>query len=66
VVASLYIGNIILLILNLPLIGIWGRITRIPYGILGTLVLLLSFLGTYRENPDKLVWSSVGPSGPSR
>ena len=47
VIASLYIGNAILLALNLPLIGLWVRITRIPYGILGPLILLLSFLGTY-------------------
>jgi putative tricarboxylic transport membrane protein len=47
VIASLYIGNVILLILNLPLIGIWVRITRIPYGILGALILLLCFLGVY-------------------
>jgi putative tricarboxylic transport membrane protein len=47
VIASLYVGNVILLILNLPLIGLWVRITRVPYGILGPLILLLCFLGTY-------------------
>jgi len=47
VIASFYIGNVILLILNLPLIGMWVWLTRIPYGILGTLILLLSFLGAY-------------------
>jgi putative tricarboxylic transport membrane protein len=47
VIASLYIGNVILLVLNLPLIGIWVRITRIPYGVLGTWILLLCFLGAY-------------------
>ena len=47
VIASLYIGNVILLILNLPLVGVWVRITRIPYGILGPLILLLCFLGVY-------------------
>ena len=47
VIASLYIGNVILLILNLPLIGLWVRLTRIPYGILGPLILLLCFLGAY-------------------
>ena len=47
VIASLYVGNVILLILNLPLIGLWVRLTRIPYGILGPLILLLCFLGTY-------------------
>lgn len=47
VIASLYVGNVILLILNLPLIGLWVRLTRIPYGILGPLILLLCFLGAY-------------------
>jgi putative tricarboxylic transport membrane protein len=47
IIASFYIGNIILLILNLPLIGMWVRLTRLPYGILGAVILLLSFLGTY-------------------
>lgn len=47
VIASFYIGNIILLVLNLPLIGMWVWLTRIPYGILGPLILLLSFLGAY-------------------
>ena len=47
VIASLYVGNVILLILNLPLIGLWVRITRVPYGILAPLILLLCFLGTF-------------------
>lgn len=47
VIASLYIGNVLLLILNLPLIGMWVWLTRIPYGILGPVILLLSFVGAY-------------------
>jgi putative tricarboxylic transport membrane protein len=47
VIASLYVGNVILLVLNLPLVGIWVWLTRIPYGILGPLILLLAFVGTY-------------------
>jgi len=47
IIASLYVGNVILLVLNLPLIGLWVRLTRIPYGILGSLILLLCFLGAY-------------------
>ena len=35
VIASMYIGNVMLLILNLPLIGIWVRLIRIRYEILG-------------------------------
>jgi putative tricarboxylic transport membrane protein len=47
VIASLYIGNVILLVLNLPLVGLWVRLTRVPYGILGPVILLLCFLGAY-------------------
>ncbi len=47
IIASFYIGNVILLVLNLPLIGLWARLTRIPYGILGPVILLLCFLGAY-------------------
>jgi putative tricarboxylic transport membrane protein len=47
VIASFYVGNVILLFLNLPLIGLWVRLTRIPYGILGPVILLLCVLGAY-------------------
>jgi putative tricarboxylic transport membrane protein len=47
VIASLYVGNVILLVLNLPLIGIWVRLTRVPFGILGPVILLMSFMGAY-------------------
>ncbi len=47
VIASFYIGNVILLVLNLPLVGMWAWLTRIPYGVLGPAILLLSFIGTY-------------------
>jgi putative tricarboxylic transport membrane protein len=47
IIASFYVGNVILLVLNLPLVGLWARLTRIPYGILGPLILMLSFLGAY-------------------
>lgn len=35
VVSSMYIGNIMLLVLNLPLIGLWVKILKVPYTILG-------------------------------
>ncbi len=47
IIASFYVGNVILLLLNLPLIGMWVWLTRIPYGILGPAILLLSVLGAY-------------------
>ena len=45
IIASFYVGNVILLVLNLPLVGLWVRLTRIPYGILGPVILLLCVPG---------------------
>jgi len=50
VVASMYIGNVMLLALNLPLIGMWVKILKIPYGILFPLILLFCVLGAYSLN----------------
>lgn len=49
-VASMYVGNVLLLVLNLPLIGIWVRILRIPYFILFPLILLFCIIGTFSLN----------------
>jgi putative tricarboxylic transport membrane protein len=50
VIASMYVGNMMLLVLNLPLIGIWVKILRIPPAILFPLVLLFCVIGSYSEN----------------
>lgn len=47
VIASMYVGNATLLLLNLPLVGWWARLTRVPFPILGPLVLVFCFVGTY-------------------
>jgi putative tricarboxylic transport membrane protein len=47
VIASMYIGNVILLVLNLPLVGLWARIALIPFPILGPLILVFSVIGAY-------------------
>ena len=47
VIASMYIGNVILLVLNLPLVGMWARIALIPFPILGPLIILFSVIGAY-------------------
>jgi len=49
-IASMYIGNVMLVILNVPLIGIWIRILRVPYNILFPLILLFCFIGVYSIN----------------
>jgi putative tricarboxylic transport membrane protein len=50
VIASMYVGNVMLLILNLPLIGIWVQVLRVPYPILFPLILLLCLIGSYTIN----------------
>ena len=50
VVTSMYIGNAMLLILNLPLIGLWVQVLRVPYGILFPLILLFCLIGSYTLN----------------
>ncbi len=46
-VTSMYLGNIMLLLLNLPLIGLWVKILRIPYGLLFPVILLICALGAF-------------------
>ena len=40
IVASMWIGNLMLLVLNLPLIGMWVRLLKVPYRLLFPLILL--------------------------
>jgi len=47
VIASMYIGNVILLVLNLPLVGFWARIALIPFPILGPIIILCCVVGAY-------------------
>jgi putative tricarboxylic transport membrane protein len=56
-VASLYVGNVMLLVLNLPLIGLWVKILKIPYHFLFTLILLLCIIGSYTtsNNPYDVI-----------
>jgi len=61
VIASLYIGNVMLLILNLPLISIWVQFLRIPYWALFPIILLLCVVGTYSANLNIFdVWVMIG------
>ena len=46
-VASMYIGNVILIILNLPLVGVFVNLLRIPFRILFPNILLICLIGTY-------------------
>ncbi len=50
VIASMYIGNVMLLLLNIPLIPLWVRCLKIPYQILFPLILLFCLIGSYSLN----------------
>jgi len=50
VVASMYVGNAMLLVLNLPLIGMWVQLLRVPYSILFPLIILFCLIGAYSIN----------------
>jgi putative tricarboxylic transport membrane protein len=50
VIASMYVGNVVLLILNLPLVGIFVNILRIPYSYLYPSLLAFATIGVYAVN----------------
>jgi putative tricarboxylic transport membrane protein len=65
-VASLYAGNVMLLVLNLPLIGLWVKILKVPYHFLFSLILLLCIIGSYitNNNPyDVIIMVTFGLIG---
>lgn len=49
-VVSMYIGNVMLLVLNLPLIPLWVRVLKIPYRILFPLIIVFCIIGVYSVN----------------
>jgi putative tricarboxylic transport membrane protein len=57
VIASMYIGNVMLLVLNLPLVGLWVQLLRVPLWFLGPLVVLISTFGAYSLRSS---WFDVG------
>jgi putative tricarboxylic transport membrane protein len=65
-VTSMYIGNVFLLILNLPLIGLWVKILKVPYKFLFPLIILFCIIGAYSLNNtsfDILVMGFCGLAG---
>ena len=47
VLGSMYVGNLMLLVLNLPLIGLWVKILKVPYSLLFPLIFLFCLIGAY-------------------
>jgi len=61
IMASMYIGNIALLILNLPLVGVWVSILRIPLHVLLPCIVLYAMIGAYSvRNSIFDVWVLLG------
>ncbi len=66
VISSMYVGNVMLLVLNLPLIPLWVKLLKVPYKILFPLILLFCIIGAYSINNtlfDVLVMTISGIAG---
>ena len=50
VIASMYIGNVLLVVLNLPLISLWVKLLKVPYRILFPLILFFCVIGSFSIN----------------
>lgn len=48
-IGSMYIGNVMLLILNLPLVGLWARLSLVPYKVLGPIILGITLIAAYTQ-----------------
>jgi putative tricarboxylic transport membrane protein len=49
-IASMYLGNVMLLVLNLPMIAIWVQVLKIPYRVLFPVILIFCAVGSYSMN----------------
>jgi putative tricarboxylic transport membrane protein len=57
VIASMYVGNAMLLVLNLPLVGLWVQLLRLPFWVLGPAVITIAVIGSYSL---RNTWFDVG------
>jgi putative tricarboxylic transport membrane protein len=65
-IASMWIGNLMLVILNLPLIGIWVKLLQVPYSYLFPSIIILCCIGTFTLNSstaDVMVMTAFGVIG---
>jgi putative tricarboxylic transport membrane protein len=59
-IASMYVGNVVLLILNLPLVGLFVNILRVPYSLLYPAILVFCVLGVYAVNGSVVdIWIMI-------
>ncbi|MGH8429201.1 MAG: tripartite tricarboxylate transporter permease, partial [Solimonas sp.] len=61
VIASFFVGNLLLLILNLPLVGLWAKLLKIPFSYMCAGVLIFCIIGAYglKQNLSD-VWMMLG------
>ncbi|HEX6610543.1 MAG TPA: tripartite tricarboxylate transporter permease [Hyphomicrobiaceae bacterium] len=61
VIASFFVGNVILVILNLPLVGLWAKLLEVPFHYIAVGTLLFCILGAYSINQSLFdVWVMLG------
>jgi putative tricarboxylic transport membrane protein len=49
-IASMWIGNLALVVINLPLVGVWVRLLRVPYRLLFPMIIIFCVVGIYSLN----------------
>jgi len=60
VIASMYVGNVMLLVLNLPLVGVWAKVCEIPYSILAPTVLIFCVIGAFSVRGNLFdLWTAI-------
>ena len=52
VIASMYIGNVLLLFFNLPLVGVWVQMLKVPYSIMAPVIVMICSVGVYSLKND--------------
>ena len=62
-IASMWVGNLMLLIINLPLVGIWVRLLRVPYRLMFPSIVIFCSIGIYSVNNAPTDVMLAGASG---
>jgi TctA family transporter len=52
IIASMWIGNLMLIVLNLPLIGLWVKLLKVPYHVLFPVIMAFCSIGVYSVNSN--------------
>ncbi len=52
IIASMWIGNLMLIVLNLPLIGVWVKLLKVPYHVLFPIIMAFCSIGVYSVNSN--------------